>query len=138
MVDYWYPSFFPARITPEYRLRHVLGHTAQGTPGRTFVYSGGRYGFTYGVFEKVGGLTLKERLIRRILAPLAMGSTMPGIGDERYKHLRGRLVMPYRYDPASRRHVKAPEVLQAGDLFASSGMASTAADLVRYARARHP
>ena len=33
MIDYWLPSFFPVRITPEYRLRHVLGHTAQGYPG---------------------------------------------------------------------------------------------------------
>lgn len=41
MIDYWYPSFFPMRITPAYRLRHVLGHTAQGTPGKTFVYNGG-------------------------------------------------------------------------------------------------
>ena len=81
MIDYWYPSFFPMRITPEYRIRHVLGHTAQGTPGRTFVYNGGRYGFAYGVFEKVGGLTMKERLIRRVLTPLKMESTMPGTGD---------------------------------------------------------
>jgi CubicO group peptidase (beta-lactamase class C family) len=135
MIDYWFPAFYPVRITPDYRLRHVLGHTAQGTPGRTFVYNGGRYGFTYGVFEKVGGLPLKERLIRRVLGPLAMKSTMPGIGDERYKHLRGRLVTPYRYDPVKRRHVKAPDVLQAGDLFASTGMASSAVDLVRYAHA---
>ncbi|MGP0070270.1 MAG: serine hydrolase [Isosphaeraceae bacterium] len=135
MIDYWLPGFFPVRITPDYRLRHVLGHTAQGTPGRTFVYNGGRYGFTYGVFEKVGGLPLKERLIRRVLAPLDMKSTMPGIGDERYKHLRGRLVTPYRYDPVNRRHVKTPDVFQAGDLFASTGMASSAVDLVRYAHA---
>ena len=107
MIDYWLPGFFPVRITPEYRLRHVLGHTAQGTPGRTFVYNGGRYGFIYGVFEKVGGLPLKERLIRLVLAPLDMKSTMPGIGDERYKHLRDRLVTPYRYDPVNRRHVKS-------------------------------
>jgi hypothetical protein len=60
---------------------------------------------------------------------------MPGIGDERYKHLRGRLVTPHRYDPVSRRHVEAPEVLRAGDLFASSGVASSAVDLVRYAHA---
>ena len=78
MIDYWFPSFFPMRITPDYRLRHVLGHTAQGTPGRTFVYNGGRYGFTYGVFEKVGGLTLKERLIRRIL-----DAAQDGIDDAR-------------------------------------------------------
>ena len=35
----------------------------------------------------------------------------------------------------NRRHVKAPDVLQTGDLFASSGMASSAVDLVRYAHA---
>jgi CubicO group peptidase (beta-lactamase class C family) len=135
MIDYWYPSFFPMRITPEYRIRHVLGHTAQGTPGRTFVYNGGRYGFAYGVFEKVGGLTLKERMIRRILAPLKMDSTMPGIGDERYRRLRDRLVMPYRYDSVQRRHVKSPEALRTGDLYASSGLASSALDLVRFAHA---
>jgi len=135
MIDYWFPSFFPVRITPDYRLRHVLGHTAQGTPGRTFVYSGGRYGFVYGVFEKVGGLTLKERLIRRILTPLKMESTMPGIGDERYKHLRDKLVTPYRYDPVQHRHVKDARILGMGELYASSGMASSAIDLVRLANA---
>jgi CubicO group peptidase (beta-lactamase class C family) len=135
MIDYWLPSFFPVRITPEYRLRHDLGHTAQWTPGRTFVYNGGRFGFVSGVFEKVGGMPLKERLIQRILTPLKMDSTMPGIGDRRYQHLRDRLVTPYRYDEQRRRHAEAPEVLQMGDLYASSGMASSAADLVRYAHA---
>jgi CubicO group peptidase (beta-lactamase class C family) len=135
MIDYWYPSFFPMRITPEYRIRHVLGHTAQGTPGRTFVYNGGRYGFAYGVFEKVGGLTLKERMIRRILAPLKMDSTMPGIGDERYRRLRDRLVMSYRHDPVQRGHIKAPDAQRTGDLYASSGLASSALDLVRFAHA---
>ena len=135
MIDYWFPSFFPVRITPDYRLRHVLGHTAQGTPGRTFVYNGGRYGFAYGVFEKVGGLTLKKRMIGRILKPLKMESTMPGIGDERSKHLRDRLVTPYRYDAVQHRHVKAAEMLGMGELYASSGMASSAIDLVRFAHA---
>jgi CubicO group peptidase (beta-lactamase class C family) len=135
MIDYWYPSFFPVRITPEYRIRHVLGHTAQGTPGRTFVYNGGRYGFAYGVFEKVGGLTLKERTIKRILEPLKMESTMPGIGDERYRRLRDRLVKPYRHDPTQRKHIAAPDELRSGEMYASSGMASSAIDLVRYAHA---
>ena len=135
MIDYWYPSFFPMRITPEYRIRHVLGHTAQGTPGRTFVYNGGRYGFAYGVFEKVGGLTMQERLIRRVLTPLKMESTMPGTGDERYKHLRDRLVTPYRHDPVQHRHIRSANELRMGELYASSGMASSALDLVRYAHA---
>jgi CubicO group peptidase (beta-lactamase class C family) len=135
MIDYWFDSFYPMRITSEYRLRHVLGHTAQGTPGKTFSYSGGRYGFVYGVFEKVGGLSLKERLIERILTPLHLESTLPGIGDKRYKHLRDRLVTPYRYDSAQRRHIKAADVLDEGDLYASAGMASSAVDLVRYAHA---
>ena len=69
MIDYWLPSFFPVRITPECRLRHVLGHTAQGCPGRTFAYSGGRYGFIYGVIEKVGGMPLKERVIDCSFSP---------------------------------------------------------------------
>src|SRR4029077_17141937 len=30
MIDYWFHSFNPMRITSDYRLRHVLGHTAQG------------------------------------------------------------------------------------------------------------
>src|SRR5205807_3705897 len=119
-------SFFPVRIKSDVRLRHVLGHTSQGTPGRTFVYSGGRYGFVFGVLEKRGGLPLKERLIQRILTPLAMDSTMPGIGSSRHGHLRERLVTPYRYDLKSRRHVEALDVLKMGDLFASAGMAGSA------------
>ncbi|WP_422928058.1 serine hydrolase domain-containing protein [Singulisphaera sp. PoT] len=34
MIDYWYPSFFPMRINSEYRLRHVLGHTARPSGSR--------------------------------------------------------------------------------------------------------
>jgi CubicO group peptidase (beta-lactamase class C family)/pimeloyl-ACP methyl ester carboxylesterase len=135
MIDHWFPSFFPIRMTAEYRLRHVLGHTAQGTPGRTFVYNGGRFGFVYGVFEKAGGQPLKEQLIQRILKPLKLGSTLPGIGDGRYKELRPRLVTPYRYDSAQHKNQAARDVLRMGDLFASSGMASSATDLVRFAHA---
>ena len=34
MIDYWYPSFYPMRINSEYRLRHVLGHTARPSGSR--------------------------------------------------------------------------------------------------------
>ena len=86
----------------------------------------GDYGFAYGVFEKVGGLTMKERLIRRILDPLKMESTMPGIGDERLQGLRARLVSPYRNDPASTETLKRQTATGTGELFASSGIASSA------------
>jgi CubicO group peptidase (beta-lactamase class C family) len=134
MIDHWLPSFFPGRISPDVRLRHVLGHTSQGTPGKTFVYNGGRFGFVYGVFEKAG-TPLRDRLVQRILVPLHMDSTLPGIGDAELQNLRDRLVTPYRYDSALHRHVEAPDVLKMGDLYASTGVASSALDLVRYARA---
>jgi CubicO group peptidase (beta-lactamase class C family) len=47
--------FYPTRITPEVRLRHVLSHTSQGPPGEAFAYQGGRFGFVLGVFGSPGG-----------------------------------------------------------------------------------
>jgi hypothetical protein len=58
---------------------------------------------------------------------------MPGIGDERYRHLSDRLVTPYRFASVKHRHSRAPDVLRMGDVYASTGMASSAGDLVRYA-----
>src|SRR5688572_33173973 len=44
-------------VDPNLKLKHVLSHTSQGKPGDHFVYSGSRYNFVYGVFEKTGGNT---------------------------------------------------------------------------------
>ena len=61
---------------------------------------------------------------------------MPGIGDERYKHLRGRLVTPYRYDPVTASGTSRRRTcFGRATCIASSGMASSAIDLVRFAHA---
>ena len=47
------------------RLKHVLSHTSEGTPGDNFVYSGSRYNFLYGVFERISGTRNTIRLLPR-------------------------------------------------------------------------
>ena len=60
LLDYPFLSvgFTPNRlIDPNIRLKHPVSHTSEGTPGESFVYSGNRYNFVYGVFEKMSGNT---------------------------------------------------------------------------------
>jgi CubicO group peptidase (beta-lactamase class C family) len=60
LLDY---PFLSVGLTPDRlphsntRLKHILSHTSEGTPGDDFVYSGNRYNFVYGVFEKMSGNT---------------------------------------------------------------------------------
>jgi CubicO group peptidase (beta-lactamase class C family) len=55
VLDYPFLSvgLSPDRLLgPDVKLKHVLSHTSEGKPGDNFMYSGGRYNFVYGVFEK--------------------------------------------------------------------------------------
>lgn len=135
MIKYLSPSFFPSRLTPDISIRNVLGHTSQGTPGRTFVYHGGRYNFVFGLFEKIANVPFNEYLINHIIKPVGLKSTMPGIGAGPYQHLRSRVVTPYRYNVNEKKHILAQDVFGYTDVYPATGLLSSALDLVRYAKA---
>ena len=59
------------------RVRHLLTHTSEGTPGSVFRYNGDRFGLLDGVIQAATGRTFAQELQTRILAPLAMPNTAP-------------------------------------------------------------
>jgi CubicO group peptidase (beta-lactamase class C family) len=68
------------KLAPEITLRHVLSHTADGTPGEEFLYNGGIYNSLTAVVEKVGGKPFADLLTNAIFNPLGMNHTTPGKG----------------------------------------------------------
>ena len=66
VLDYPFLSigFNPDRLLdPNVKLKHSLSHTSEGKPGDNYVYSGNRYNFVYGVFEKLSGNTDPTKLV---------------------------------------------------------------------------
>jgi CubicO group peptidase (beta-lactamase class C family) len=124
--------FYPTRLTPEVRLRHVLSHTSQGPPGETFVYQGNRFGFVLGVFgspESYGAA-----VARRILGPLRMEHTFPRPGVRMTAELKALLATPYAgFDAATGEPMPARNPPEPKEFFPASGFFSNVQDLARYA-----
>jgi hypothetical protein len=124
-------------LDPNTRLKQILSHTSQGTPGDHFVYSGNRYNFVYGVFEKISGNThhydaCAQEFKNRIADPLGMSSTLSGYPANKTDPRLPRIVKAYLLDKT---HPK-PTVdrgAPGGDThFPATGLLTTVDDLAKY------
>ena len=61
------------------RVKHLLSHTSEGTPGERYSYNGNRFGELDKVVERVTGKSFAELLIADILDPLRMDETAPNV-----------------------------------------------------------
>ena len=59
------------------RVRHLLSHTSEGTPGTQYSYNGDRFGLLDAVIAQAAGKPLAEALQERILTPLGLHRTAP-------------------------------------------------------------
>jgi CubicO group peptidase (beta-lactamase class C family) len=59
------------------RVRHLLSHTSQGTPGSTYIYNGDRFGLLDSVIRRVDGRTFGQAVYARIVTPLNLRWTAP-------------------------------------------------------------
>ncbi len=59
------------------KIRHILSHTSQGTPGERFQYSGNRYGNLKAIIEKKHGKPFLNVVVETFFDPLGMSSTVP-------------------------------------------------------------
>lgn len=121
-------SGMPANVT----IREVMSHTSDNVPGEEFVYNGARYARLSRVIEAVAGRPYAAVLSERILRPLGMTQTIPGLGDPAYSNLQRNMANPYRWD------MHAPDGIAPGDLprpglRAATGIVSTVGDLALYA-----
>ncbi len=59
------------------RVRHLLSHTSEGTPGTKYSYNGDRFGLLDAVIAKGAGKALDAALEERIITPLGLHRTAP-------------------------------------------------------------
>jgi CubicO group peptidase (beta-lactamase class C family) len=93
------------------KVRHILSHTSEGTPGAKYKYNGDRFAYLDAVIEKATGKTFRELLTENVLTKLKMSDSVPGQdvleqpnkvkdslaakGMRRYENVLARLAKPY-------------------------------------------
>lgn len=93
------------------KVRHIISHTSEGTPGAKYQYNGDRYAYLDAVIEKSTGKTFRELLTDNILEKLKMSDSVPGQDVleqpnkvknsldakalRRYENVLARLAKPY-------------------------------------------
>ncbi len=93
------------------KVRHILTHTSEGTPGVKYKYNGDRFAYLDAVIEKAAGKTFRELLTENVLAKLKMTDSVAGqdvleqpnkVKDSldaqatrRYENVLARLAKPY-------------------------------------------
>lgn len=139
LIEYPLTLIYPQRVRADLRLKHVLSHTSEGTPGTAFVYNGARYNFIYGVFEQMTGLEFFEAYTRelnaRIIQPLGLEATLPGFPDTNQNSLRARIVTPYSYDWEKHQFTVNRGALNPGRAYPGTGLLSCINDLAAYTTA---
>ncbi len=130
------------------RVRHVLTHTSQGTPGAVFAFSLARFATLTNVVETCDDQPFRQAVARRLLDRLAMRATTPGEdlaspdpaaltgfdGDTiaRYQNVLARVATGYTLQADGR---VRPAPATPNDLNASVGLVSTVRDLAQFERA---
>jgi hypothetical protein len=127
------------------RIKHLLTHTSNGTPGERFEYDGNRFDYLTAVIEKKTGKSFREVIVKSILDPLEMSSSVPGpdvldepdkwgapLGKdnlERYRSNLSKVAKPYRlYGDSEIVRVFDPPK----DFGAAAGLLSTASDMAKF------
>ena len=126
------------------KIKHLLSHTSEGTPGEKFNYNPDRFEYLKAILEKKTGKPLRQLFVETFLDPLAMRDSVPGpdVADDdktwavlgkdnlaRYRQNLTKFARPYTYWGGG-------ETLYSGypprDLWASAGLLSTVRDLAKY------
>jgi CubicO group peptidase (beta-lactamase class C family) len=138
-------SYSAAFTTDDVKVRHLLTHTSEGTPGEKYRYSGDRFAQLDDVLERASAKPLRQLFAENVLDAAAMTSSVPGhdVLDDRAKWtaLLGEPRMR-RYTAALERLAK-PYTLYGADesilspypprsISAAAGLLSTVLDLARF------
>ena len=128
------------------RIKHLLTHTSNGTPGDRFQYDGRRFDYLTAVIEKKAGKPFLNVIVETFFDPLGMSSSVPyhnvvedadkwvaSLGKEhldRYRANLSRLAEPYAYYGAG--EIVHPGYPPRDSLGAAAGLLSTVRDMARY------
>ena len=128
------------------KIKHLLSHTSEGTPGERYQYDGNRYDYLTAVIEKKFGKPFLNVIVETFFDPLGMSSSVPyhnvvadagkwvpSLGKEhldRYEKNLSRLSQPYTLYGDSE-IINAPYPLK-GFIGAAAGLLSTVLDMAKY------
>ena len=124
------------------RVKHLLSHTSEGTPGDRYNYNGNRFDYLTAVLERKTGKPIRALLVETFLDPLGMSASVPShdildpaaagpvdaAHQERYQKNLQKLALPYT--------LYGSEVIPAPyppkGLGAAAGLLSTVLDMARF------
>src|SRR5262245_58694430 len=122
------------------RVKHLLSHTSEGTPGERYRYHGDRFHYLPAVLEKKTGKTFRQLVVETFLDPLGMAASVPGHDSldqagatldqthrERYRRNLEKFALPYTlYGTEVVRESYPPR-----HMGAAAGLLSTVLDMAR-------
>ena len=127
------------------KIKHLLSHTSNGTPGERFQYDGYRFAYLTAVIEKKFGKPFVEVIVETFFDPLGMSSSVPyhnivvdadkwvsSLGKDhldRYEKSLARLSQPYTLYGREIIHAHYPGKRLIG---AGAGLLSTVLDMAKY------
>lgn len=140
-----------SRYSPDFKddsvkIKHLVTHTASGTPGERFQYDGNNYDYLTTVIEKKTGKEFEQVVVETFLDPLEMTNSVPyhnvvvdadqwmtSLGKERLERYKKNLetfAQPYTYYGAGEMiHTSYPGRHYRG---AAAGLLSTVRDMAKY------
>ncbi len=120
-------KFYPDQgISENIRLEHILSHSAQGTPGDGFLYSGRLFAAGTRVIEQAGGGDFATLLRERVLESAGMTDSLLFDSEEVADAPGNRIARPYSF-----RGAVEPGHYEPG-YSTSAGLISTVRDLAKF------
>ena len=129
------------------KVKHLLTHTAEGTPGRRYKYNGHLYGFLGKVIKKASGKSFRQLVTAEILKPAEMNDTAPVLPrsvvkkfkankeassiKENFKRINKNLAQPYSLNDS----LEPVAGKYPGHFGVSTGLISNVVDMAKYDRA---
>lgn len=130
---------------PKITVRNLLTHTSEGEPGSFYQYNGYRFSFLQKVIEQTTGTPFYQLLMEKIIQPLNMSSSAPGISLFTYFRYRQErkdmmpffemaftnLAKPYGLDSKG----NIVETTYFDEFGTSGGLTTNVTDLLKYSAA---
>jgi CubicO group peptidase (beta-lactamase class C family) len=116
------------------RVKHLLSHTSEGTPGSQFRYNGDRYALLDKVILGASGLSFDKLVKQKVFTPLGLQNTAPNLMTLAYQDgydtaaLVNNLVQGYASDGKQR--LDYPKLFSC-----AAGLISTLDDVIKYSNA---
>jgi CubicO group peptidase (beta-lactamase class C family) len=116
------------------RVKHLLSHTSEATPGSQFIYNGDRYALLDKVIYNASGLRFDQWVKQKVFTPLGLQNVAPNLmtlaNQDGYDTtvLKNNLVQGYSQDGKTR--LDYPKVFSC-----AAGLIATMDDIIKYSNA---